>query len=106
MFFVMVGWALFYYTDTAQLMNWFRCAFGQGSAGYDLVTVTTLCSNAWLIAVCIIGSTPFPKWLYGKVNSVKGIAVWLEPLILAAAYAVCYSVMVGSTYNPFLYFRF
>ena len=106
MFFVMVGWALFYYTDTAQLINWFNCAFGRTSAGYDLVTITTLCSNAWLIAACVLGSTPFPKWLFGKLCSVKGIGVWLEPLMLVAAFAVCYAVMVGSTYNPFLYFRF
>ncbi|MDO5398668.1 MAG: MBOAT family O-acyltransferase [bacterium] len=106
MFFVMVGWALFYYTDTAQLINWFKCAFGKSGAGYDLVTVTTLCSNAWLIAVCIIGSTPLPAWLCRKICSVKGIGIWLEPLMLIAAFVICYSVMVGSTYNPFLYFRF
>lgn len=107
MFFVMVGWALFYYTDTAQLMNWFVRAFGgNGTPGYDLVTVTTLCSNAWLIAVCVLGSTPFPNWLYRKVCSIKNVGIWFEPLCLLAAFIVCYAVMVGSTYNPFLYFRF
>ena len=106
MFFVMVGWAIFYYTDTAQLMNWFSCAFGAGCAPYDLMTVTTLCSNAWLIAACVIGSTPLPRWLFRKISGVKWIGIWMEPLLLAAAFAVCYAVMVGSTFNPFLYFRF
>jgi alginate O-acetyltransferase complex protein AlgI len=106
LFFVMIGWALFYYTDTSQLINWFKCAFGISSASYDLVTITTACSNLWLIIACVLGSTPLPRFVFDAVCSNKKIGVWLEPLCLAAAFAVCFAVMVGSTYNPFLYFRF
>lgn len=107
MFIVMVGWALFYYTDTQQLINWFACAFGQGSAAYDLVTVTSIYSNLWLLIVCIIASTPLPKILFDKIGTkCPAVAIWLEPLLMIAAYAVCFAVMVGSTYSPFLYFRF
>lgn len=107
MFIVMIGWALFYYTDTSQLINWFSCAFGRSGIGYDLVTITTLCSNLWLLIACVIGSTPFPRWIFRTICShSKGVAVWFEPVCIIAAFAVCFAVMVGSTYNPFLYFRF
>lgn len=107
MFIVMIGWALFYYTDTNQLINWFSCAFGVSAAPYDLVTITSIYSNLWLIIICILGSTPMPSFVYNAVCSHnKRFAVWFEPLCLIAAYSVCYAVMVGSTYNPFLYFRF
>lgn len=107
MFIVMIGWALFYYTDTQQLTNWFACAFGRDSSAYDLVTVTSLYSNLWLLIVCVIASTPIPKMLFDKMGTkCPAVAVWLEPLLMIAAYAVCFAVMVGSTYSPFLYFRF
>ena len=107
MFIVMVGWALFYYTDTAQLKNWFMCAFGQISTPYDLVTITSLCSNLWLLIACIFAATPAPRALYYKVcNAHPKFAVWFEPLCIIIGFAICYAVMVGSTYSPFLYFRF
>ena len=104
---VMFGWALFYYTDTASLFNWVKSAFGYGSAAYDLGTVTTLCSNLWLIIICFIASTPAPRWIFNAIcqHNVKFAAVF-EPLCIIAAMAVCFTMLVGSTYSPFLYFKF
>ena len=104
---VMFGWALFYYTDTASLFNWVKSAFGHGSAAYDLGTVTTLCSNLWLIIICLIASTPAPRWIFNAIcqHNVKFAAVF-EPLCIIAAMAVCFTMLVGSTYSPFLYFKF
>ena len=107
MFIVMIGWALFYYTDTAQLKNWFMCAFGQISTPYDLVTITSLCSNLWLLIACIFAATPMPRALYHKAcNAHPKFALWFEPLCIIIGFALCYAIMVGSTYSPFLYFRF
>ena len=107
MFIVLIGWALFYYTDTAMLMQWFKNAFGVGNSLYDLVTVSTLYTNMWLLILCIAASTPLPRMLFnGLCRRFKGFALIAEPLAVAVGIAVCLVLLVGQTYNPFLYFRF
>lgn len=64
MFFVILGWALFYFTDLNALWTFIKSAFGVGTALYDLTAVSTFCTNAWLIAVCVIASTPIPTIIH------------------------------------------
>ena len=107
MFIVLIGWALFYYTDTASLIGWFKNAFGIGSSLYDLVTVTTLYSNLWLIIVCVAACTPLPRIVFVNLcRRHKKFALICEPLLVAAGLAACFILLAGQTYNPFLYFRF
>lgn len=105
---VMLGWALFYYTDMSSLVFWLKSAFGRdGALLYDLNTVSAFCSNLWLIVICVVGATPLPKRLFNGLCSRSGaFAAVAEPLCVIAAIAVCFILLVGSTYNPFLYFRF
>lgn len=107
MFIVLIGWALFYYTDTAALIQWFKNAFGADNSLYDLVTVSTLYSNLWLIILCVAASTPLPRLIYnGICRRSRIFAAVSEPLLVAAGIALCFILLVGQTYNPFLYFRF
>lgn len=107
MFIVMIGWALFYYTDTDSLFNFMQCAFGTDNSLYDLVTVTTFCNNLWLIILCIIASTPIPSLIFNKLCAKNRVfAAIMQPLLVACAIAICFILLVGQTYNPFLYFRF
>ena len=107
MFIVMLGWALFYYTDMAALLQWLKNAFGIGSSLYDLVTISTFNSNLWLIVICVIGMTPLPRIFFnGICKQYKGAAKVIEPLAVAAGMVLCFILLVGQTYNPFLYFRF
>lgn len=107
MFFVMLGWALFYHTDLGQLSVFVKSAFGVNTPLYDLTAVSTLCTNAWLIAVCVIASTPIPKIVYCYLCKKSNVfAVITEPLLVVAGLAACFVLIVGQTYNPFLYFRF
>ena len=64
MFFIILGWALFYFTDLNALWTFIKSAFGVGTALYDLTAVSTFCTNAWLIAVCVIASTPIPTIIH------------------------------------------
>ena len=107
MFVVLVGWAMFYYTDTAALIGWFKNAFGIGNSLYDLVTITTLYSNLWLIIVCVLASTPLPAMIFNHIcRRYKKFALVIEPLLVAAGLTACFILLAGQTYNPFLYFRF
>lgn len=107
MFIVLIGWALFYYTDTGALVQWFKNAFGMGNSLYDLVTVSTLYTNLWLIILCFIAATPIPRLIFnGICKKNKVFSAICEPLFVAVGFAACIILLIGQTYNPFLYFRF
>ena len=107
MFFVILGWALFYFTDLTALWTFIKSAFGVGTALYDLTAVSTFCTNAWLIAVCVIASTPIPTIIHKNFcKKSKVFAAISEPVLVIVGLGVCFVLLVGQTYNPFLYFRF
>lgn len=104
---VMFGWGLFYFTDFSQLGIFITHAFGINAKLYDLMTVSTLTKNLWLIIVCFIAATPLPKIIYTKTlaRTPAGAQIFGSVLMIAS-FAVCYIMLVGQTFNPFLYFRF
>lgn len=107
MFFVILGWGIFYFTDTSELLSFFRHAFGFGCDLYDLTTVSTLYSNLWLILLCIIAATPIPKVIFTHLCKVSSrFASIAEPIAVIIGFAVSFLLLTGQTYNPFLYFRF
>ena len=107
MFFIILGWALFYFTDLNALWTFIKSAFGVGTALYDLTAVSTFCTNAWLIAVCVIASTPIPTIIHKNFcKKSKVFAAISEPILVIVGLGVCFVLLVGQTYNPFLYFRF
>jgi len=104
---VLIGWALFYYTDMEMLGRFFTYAFGFGGSLYNLTTVTTLLSNVWLIIACVVASTPLMKNLYHKtIAKNRSVDTVVSSVLMVGAFAVCFVLLVGQTYNPFLYFRF
>ena len=102
-----LGWALFYYTDFGALRDWFVCAFGGTGKLYDYTGFTTLMSNLWLLIVCGVVSTPIIRklcdWFSDKC---KAINIVITPVLVFALLAFCFILLVGESYNPFLYFRF
>ncbi len=106
MFVVMISWGIFYFTDTSKLLGFFAHAFGTDCGLYDLTTISVLYEKLWLIIVCILACTPIPKKLFNFVCCFKPLGFILEPLAVIAGFSVCFAMLVGNTYNPFLYFRF
>ena len=106
MFIVMISWGIFYFTNTTELLAFLKHAFGFGCGLYDLTTVSVLYENAFLIGVCILACTPIPKTIYNFLCCFKPFGYVLEPLVMAAGFVVCFAMLVGQSYNPFLYFRF
>lgn len=104
---VLIGWSLFYYTDFGQLKEFFMYAFGLKGSLYNLTTITTFLNNVWLIIICAAASTPLGKIVYSKTIAKSKLAdAAVSGLLVAAGLAVCFTLLVGETYNPFLYFRF
>lgn len=106
MFFVVLGWGLFYFTDFSELLVFIGQLFGRGCALYDFTTISVLCSYSVLLAACVLVSTPLPYTIYKKLISI-GIIGWIiEAAIMCALFTGCVALLTGATSNPFLYFRF
>lgn len=103
---VIFGWAIFYFTDISALWEFVKNAFGAAPL-YDLSAISALCSNLWLLVLCVIASTPVPRIIFNHLcKTHEKFALIAEPTIVAIGLALCFVLLVGQTYNPFLYFRF
>ena len=104
---VIFGWSLFYFTDLSQLGTFLRCAFGGSGVWVDYLAVSTLLSNIWLLAALIIASTPMLAGFARRVQAkAPAVAAAASPVMIAGVMFLCFTLLVGETYNPFLYFRF
>ncbi|MEG2381391.1 MAG: MBOAT family O-acyltransferase [Oscillospiraceae bacterium] len=103
---VIFGWALFYFTDLNRLKEWFMCAFGAYGKLADYTAYTTLATNAWLFIACILASTPIFKILAKKVYNTKMLGESVFPISVCLILVLCFILLIGQTFNPFLYFRF
>ena len=114
---VVFGWVLFYCTDMSRLGQTFGVLFGVFGSGFTSAQINiTLLNNLPLLLVCIVGSTQLPRFIGmvfgGLCTDRKGehqkrklyvTVVFVFDMLLLALATIS---LVGSTFNPFLYFRF
>lgn len=103
MFFVMLGWMLFYFEDFGELFAYIGHMFYGKAAGSDAMSI--IISYLPLILVSIAACAPFGKSLYCKFKTKKFFA-GLEFVFLAAVMLLSAASLAANSYNPFLYFRF
>ena len=104
---VIVGWVIFYFTDLGTMKTYLLSMAGVGCNLYDLVSISTLYQNVWLLAMCVIASLPVPKLLYNHFSETYPVfGTVLEGFVIIAGFGLCFIMLTGQTYNPFLYFRF
>jgi len=108
-FFIMLGWSLFYFTNLEELWNCLQILFGMSDAPlYNFELDAALRANTlWLVmalALCAPVASAIEDWLirqYG-VTVHKGAEVVTNLIFLGPSIVL----LVGQTYNPFIYFRF
>lgn len=114
---LLVGWTLFYYTDLGRLCQVLGVMAGQKGAGFANSQLKLVVLNSLpLLMACAVVSTPLLRLLWLGVNSLDmkkqipfgrqaayGVLVFLFDAAILFAATVS---LVGSGYNPFLYFRF
>ena len=113
LFLVLVGWVFFYYTDLGDGIGCLQRMFGVGVPLINDEAKLALVQNIPLLMICFIGSTPLVGYL-GKVlvgMSDRGMvhpSLVAIPAVLynAAMLLLCTVSLAGSSYNPFIYFRF
>ncbi len=109
---VIVGWIFFYYEDMASVGGLFRSllgfnGFAQAGDG------TVILNRIVLLASAAVAATPLAanltKNLIRKASRIKNgkeAVVFITVIFQLSVLFICVAALVGSTYNPFLYFRF
>ena len=103
LFAVLISWIIFNATSMGEAFGYIGGLFGAG--GIPLVSaeaVYYLQSFGLIAAIAVIGATPIPKQLAGKVKFLQ----YVEPVFLLGLLAIITGYLVDGSFNPFLYFRF
>lgn len=122
MLIIMIGWVFFYYTDLSKALEMLGIMFGfSGHSFSDIFIVTKINNSSVVLQAAILCCMPILKFLNefkesserrlgsgGKVVAGVGGAVTsvISFAVHAALFIVSSIMLVGESYNPFLYFRF
>ena len=107
---VMIGWAIFYYVDLNSLSTFLKALVGlNNNPLYSDTLPITFMSNIAFVVIALIASTPIPKILFHKLNDnskVNGNLDFVQIIFNVSLIFCIISMLVGESYNPFLYYRF
>lgn len=104
-FFILLGWTLFYFEDFTQLAGYVGNMFTlkNGFIGKDAVSIVL--SYLPLLVAAVFASVPVWKNIYIRIKDSKATGV-MEIIFCAVILLLCTASLVNQSYNPFLYFRF
>ena len=108
LFFVIIGWGLFAIEDFNILINYFENIVINPNGFISSDILYYLKNYISLIVICIISSVNWGKTLYEKIKESKysKIVIVIVDILLIICFILSLAMLVSSTYNPFLYFRF
>ena len=104
---IVIGWVIFASDDVSVMLPYLGSMFGANGAvgGMDVYTLFT---KAVLLIICCVASTELPKRLFlsatGAMN--EKAAFTIKSVMTIALLALSMILLIGDSYNPFLYFRF
>jgi alginate O-acetyltransferase complex protein AlgI len=105
LFFIVIGWVLFYFSDLGEMGAFFRSMFSFGGAAITPDAGALTLSYLPMLLVAGLASTPLMAKLYKKVENTKAAPV-LQALFCCVVLGIATALLVSQSYNPFLYFRF
>jgi Predicted membrane protein involved in D-alanine export len=116
---ILVGWVLFYYTDMGKASAVLGIMFGfSRNAVFDINAKIYFLNNMFITAAAIIACLPITSILSQLIQRKKGyegitglqyaglINDLFRPALNFTLLAASTIMLVGKSYNPFLYFRF
>ena len=108
MLLVVMGWVLFAIDDRKLLGGYVADMFASPAGFCDGGTIYMLCGYGILLVICILGSLRLPAVIAGKLQKKMHTVprIILNVLFYGIVFMACVSLIVGDSYNPFLYFRF
>lgn len=105
LFFIVVGWVIFYFEDFGQLGSYLAALFGGQGLASSWDTIVLLLRYLPLLLIAAVASTPLGARLMARVRTSRAGGVITAALCLASLF-LCTCALVDQSYNPFLYFRF
>jgi alginate O-acetyltransferase complex protein AlgI len=110
----LIGWAFFYYTDIGDALGLIGHMFGIGANGFAGTALTLVFkNNVFLFVIAVIACLPVGKFvgINYRVMVRKGgtrakVLFIIRSVLLLALLYVSTIMLVGNSYNPFIYFRF
>jgi alginate O-acetyltransferase complex protein AlgI len=107
LFVVMVGWALFFFTELPSLGAFFTLAFGASSAPvWTSEALARVTGHSFWLPVALALCLPLERWVPRTNASAGAFGHVSRGLATAALTVLATAMLVGRSYNPFLYFRF
>ncbi|MBP5754742.1 MAG: MBOAT family protein [Clostridia bacterium] len=107
LFFIAIGWLIFYHTDLSAGVNCLGAMFGIGVERFASSTdLYDLLRYLPVLAICGVASTPVPKRLFERMHEKYAAFRWAVPALMLAVLCVAAAYIVSSTFSPFLYFIF
>lgn len=114
LFAVLIGWVFFYFDDMTKLKTFFRVMFGANGNVFSSPTDLTVFKNHIIFFIfAVVACLPVSQLIKKKADKfanrnfisslVNDYAVVIASVVLLVFDT---AAVVGSTYNPFLYFRF
>lgn len=111
---VIIGWVFFYFDDIGKLKQMLSIMFGLGETSLANITDFAYFSNRlFFFVIAIIACTPIAKYIkkamckFSEKSLLNQYTSDLVNIIFNVVLLIlCTSALVGSSYNPFLYFRF
>ena len=108
---IVISWGIFYFTDFARLKAFFTIIFGfAGHALWDLETQITFQNHIiWLALACIfcIPVIEYIQKAMERRNVIPSTGLKYAHVALNAGLLIAsVTLLVGKSYNPFIYFRF
>ena len=103
LFAVVISFVIFNATNMGEAFQYIGGMFGAG--GIPLVSAEALYylrSYAVIFLLAIVGATPIPKLIAGKIKATQ----YVEPAFLLVLLVLVTAYLVDGSFNPFLYFRF
>ena len=108
MFFVILGWGIFSWQDMADGTNYFKTLFGISGNFVNREAMYLLSSYLILLVIAIIGSvsllrTCINRFFLPEKTMRREVC---GTLFVVVVFILSVGLLVNSSYNPFLYFRF
>ena len=106
LFFVVFGWALFYYTDFERMWGFIKSLLALNSMPLtDIVTTNLLYDKIAVIIIALLFCMPIYRYIERAIERMRALQ-YIVPVVNVAIVFLCVIMLVGDTHNPFLYYRF
>ncbi len=107
---VIFGWVLFYFTDISRLLAYLRTMVGlTGAPLWDLGLQVNFSNNIFWLIAAVAGCFPIlpalSRWM-SKRQGLDTLRYFGRLVFTPAMLLVSTAMLVGQSYNPFLYYRF